>query len=192
MQRTGLILASVVVALIVAPSPPIASASSRLVEPLPPSLSAPDLTAGSASGVWDRNDATGPFDFRWLGAIYTDDGDIHLSVSLYEPFERKRLPRRAELSESRLGVTLSAALAGFFIRRNGRIFFRWGDTASSCCARARARMRSPNVISVVFDPCSYAYGEEIDMAQGESLWRRSTIRERDRTRALDFASPECA
>jgi hypothetical protein len=66
-----------------------------------------------------------------------------------------------------------------------------GDFGSTCCARARVRQPSSNALSVVFDPCSYAYGNEIDQAQAVSYWRPRTSRATDSTGVVDLANPTC-
>jgi hypothetical protein len=67
----------------------------------------------------------------------------------------------------------------------------WGDFGSTCCARARVRQPSSNALSVVFDPCSYAYENEIDQAQGVTYWRPRTSRATDSTGVVDLANPTC-
>jgi hypothetical protein len=146
---------------------------------------------GGANGVWDPNDVTGRFDIKWIGAAYTSSGEIHLSVAFYDGFERRFLPRDINDSYSHVEVGLSGALNGWFHRRLGRIVFTWGDFGSSCCERAPVRRPSSNVLSVVFDPCSYVYGNEIDQAQGVSYWRPRASRATDLTGVVDLASPNC-
>jgi hypothetical protein len=148
------------------------------------------VTAGT-SGVWDPDDVTGRFDLRWIGAAYTSTGEIHLSVSFYDEFKRRFLPREISSLYSHVSVGLSGALDGWFLRQHGRIVFIWGDFGSSCCERARVRRPSSNALSVVFDPCSYVYGNEIDQAQGESYWRPRETRATDRTGVVHLAHPDC-
>ena len=127
------------------------------------------ITAG-AGGVWDPDDVTGRFDLRWLGAAYTSTGEIHLSVAFHDEFKRRYLPRKIDDRYSHVSVGLGT-VDGWFLRQHGRIVFIWGDFGSSCCERAGVRRPASNVLSVVFDPCSYVYGNEIDQMQGESYWR---------------------
>ena len=152
--------------------------------------------AHAVNGVWDANDVRGRFDLRWVGASYTSSGEIHLSVSFYDGFDWRLLPRKdgrfGKPEESHVGVDLSAALTGIFFRRlDGQLAFVWGDSASACCGHAIATRPSSNVISVTFDPCSYVYGEEIEMAQGYSLWRTRNVRAVDRTGQVGLAHPDC-
>jgi hypothetical protein len=151
------------------------------------------VIAGSESGVWDPNDVAGRFDLRWVGAAYTSEGEIHLSVSFYDGFERRRLPRDPTDSRSNVRINLSGALNGYFLRRpGGRIIFLWGDFGSSCCApRGRVRQPLPNVLSVTIDPCSYGYGTEIVMAQGQSLWVGSNVEAEDVTGVVELDHPVC-
>jgi hypothetical protein len=144
-----------------------------------------------ASGVWDPDDVTGRFDLRWVGAAYTSTGEIHLSVSFHDEFKRRFLPREINSLYSHVSVGLSSALDGMFLRQHGRIVFIWGDFASSCCERALVRRLSSNALSVVFDPCSYVYGNEIDQAQGESYWRPRETRAKDLTGVVHLAHPNC-
>lgn len=145
-----------------------------------------------SSGVWDPNDVDGRFDFRWVGAAYTAAGDIHLSVSFYDDFRPRLLPRFPHYEESNAGVRLSGALSGYFMRGSGgRIVFIWGDFGSGCCERDVASQPSSQVISVTFDPCDYGYGEEIDLARGESYWARHGVRARDTTGEVALHHPEC-
>lgn len=160
--------------------------------PAPEGLGRPGRVARADSGVWDPDDVTGRFDLRWVGATYTAAGEIHLSVSFYDGFERRFLPRSVSDRYSHVKVHLSGALQGWFVRRpGGRIAFVWGDFGSNCCERARVRRPSSNVLSVVFDPCPYVYANEIDRAQGESYWRPRKTRATDRTGVVDLAQPDC-
>jgi hypothetical protein len=149
------------------------------------------VVLGGANGMWDPNDVTGRFDLRWIGASYTSSGEIHLSVSFYDRFERRFLPRDINDSYSHVNIELSGALDGWFHRQDGRIVFTWGDFGSSCCERARVRQPSSNVLSVVIEPCSYVYGNEIDQAQGVSYWRPQASRATDLTGIVDLANPNC-
>jgi hypothetical protein len=149
------------------------------------------VTAG-ASGVWDPDDVTGRFDLQWVGAAYTSSGEIHISVSFYDGFKRRFLPKAIDYPPpSNVSVGLSGALAGWFLRHHGRIVFIWGDSGSTCCERAPVRQPSSNALSVVFDPCSYVYGNEIDQTQGESYWRPRETRAKDRTGVVHLAHPNC-
>ena len=141
--------------------------------------------------MWDPNDVTGRFDLRWIGATYTSSGEIHLSVSFYDGFERRFLPRAIDERYSHVSLALSGFLDGWFVRQHGRVVFIWGDFGSTCCARARVRQPSSNTLSVVFDPCSYGYGNEIDQAQAGSYWRPRTSRATDSTGVVDLAKPIC-
>lgn len=149
------------------------------------------VVLGGATGIWDPNDVTGRFDLRWIGATYTSSGEIHLSVSFYDGFERRFLPRAIDERYSHVSLALSGFLDGWFVRQHGRIVFIWGDFGSTCCSRARVRQPSSNALSVVFDPCSYAYGNEIDQAQAVSYWRPRTSRATDSTGVVDLANPTC-
>ena len=147
------------------------------------------LTAG-ASGVWDPDDVTGRFDLRWVGATYTSTGEIHLTVSFHDGFKRRFLPRGIDDRYSHVSVGLGT-VDGWFLRRPGRIVFIWGDFGSSCCERAPVRQPTSNVLSVVFDPCSYVYGNEIDDTQAESYWRPRETRATDLTGVVHLAHPNC-
>jgi len=147
------------------------------------------ITAG-AGGVWDPDDVTGRFDLRWVGAAYTSTGEIHLSVAFHDEFKRRFLPRKIDDRYSHLSVGLGT-VDGWFLRQHGRIVFIWGDFGSSCCERARVRQPSSNALSVVFDPCSYVYGNEIDQMQGESYWRPRETRATDLTGVVHLAHPNC-
>ncbi len=152
--------------------------------------------AHAANGVWDANDVRGRFDLRWVGASYTSWGEIHLTVSFYDGFDPRFLPRREDRipvrGESKVRVDLSGALDGWFLRKeNGQLVFLWGDGGSFCCAHAFATRPSSNVISVTFDPCSYVHGEGIEMAQGYSLWRTRDVRAVDLTGQIGLAHPDC-
>ncbi len=146
-----------------------------------------------ASSRWDPDDVEGRFDLRWIGAAYTARGEIHLSVSFYDGFDWRLLPRMSDpwWDESRALVVLSGANAGYFLRLHGRVVFLWGDFGSTCCARDPVTRPSANVLSVTFDPCSYAYGEELDMAMGRSFWRPRRVGAVDETEAVRYAHPEC-
>jgi hypothetical protein len=143
-----------------------------------------------ASGDWDPDDVTGRFDLRWVGAAYTSTGEIHLSFSFYDGFKRRFLPREIDDRYSHVSVGLGT-VDGWFLRQHGRIVFIWGDFGSSCCERARVRQPSSNALSVVFDPCSYVYGNEIDQTQGESYWRPRGTRATDLTGVVHLAHPNC-
>jgi len=145
----------------------------------------------NAEGVWDPNDTTGRLDIRWVGASYTASGELHVSVSFYGRFEPRLLPRRGREGRSHVGIRLSAALDSTFVRSHGRLVFIWGDFGSSCCAGAPVRRPSSNVLSVTFDPCSYGYGEEIDLAKGESSWRTRAVEAMDETGEMRLRHPEC-
>ena len=147
------------------------------------------VSAG-ASGVWDPDDVTGRFDLRWVGAAYTSTDEIHLSFSFYDGFKRRFLPREIDDRYSHVSVGLGT-VDGWFLRQQGRIVFIWGDFGSSCCEHARVRQTSSNALSVVFDPCSYVYGNEIDQAQGESYWRPRETRANDVTGVVHLAHPNC-
>ena len=149
------------------------------------------VVLGGANGVWDPNDVTGRFDLKWIGATYTSNGEIHLSVSFYDGFERRFLPRDINDSYSHVNIEIRGGLDGWFHRQDGRIVFTWGDFGSSCCERARVRQPSSNVLSVVVDPCSYVYGNEIDQAQGVSYWRPRASRATDLTGIVGLANPNC-
>jgi hypothetical protein len=144
-----------------------------------------------AIGVWDPDDVTGRLDLRWIGAAYTSTGEIHLSVSFHDEFKRRFLPREINSLYSHVSVGLSGALDGWFLRQHGRIVFIWGDFGSSCCERAWVRRPASNVLSVVFDPCSYVYGNEIDQTQGQSYWRPRETRATDLTGVVHLAHPNC-
>ena len=172
----------------VTPQPSLAAATATLQ----PFTGAPSPTVRGSSGVWYPNDVKGRFDFRWVGAAYTAAGAIHLSVSFYDAFRLWLLPRISSDQESHVSVQLSGALNGYFARvSGGRIVFIWGDFGSSCCERDVASRPSSQVISVTFDPCDYGYGEEIDMARGESYWARHDVRARDSTGEVALHHPEC-
>jgi len=157
-----------------------------------PSLGEAGSTEFVSSGQWDPDDVEGPFDFRWVGAAYTSTGKIHLSVSFYDAFRLRQLPRPGETSDldSHVSVWLSGALNGYFMRQpGGRVIFEWGDFGSTCCKTADVTRPGARVFSVTFNPCSYVYGEEIDFALGESYWR--THRIRDRTGEVELSHPNC-
>lgn len=146
--------------------------------------------AAGASGVWDPDDVTGRFDLRWVGAVYTSTGEIHLSVSFHDGFKPRFLPRQIDDRYSHVSVGLGT-VDGWFLRQHGRIVFIWGDFGSSCCERAGVRRPASNVLSVVFDPCSYVYGNEIDQMLGQSYWRPRETRATDLTGVVDLARPNC-
>lgn len=160
---------------------------------LPPSVGRSDPITRGSSGVWDPNDVKGRFDLRWVGAAYTSTGEIHLSVSFYDGFDWRLLPTDPTDLDSNVNVWLSGALNGYFLRRpGGRLVFLWGDFGSSCCApKARVTRPSSDVLSVVFDPCSYGYGEEIYEAKGESLWVTRNVEAEDWTGAVELDHPQC-
>jgi hypothetical protein len=147
-------------------------------------------TIAGAGGVWDPDDVTGRFDLRWVGAAYTSTGELHLSVSFHDGFKRRFLPRQIDERHSHVSVGLGT-VDGWFLRQHGRIVFIWGDFGSSCCERAGVRRPSSKVLSVVFDPCSYVYGNEIDQTQGESYWRPRGTRSTDLTGVVHLAHPNC-
>jgi hypothetical protein len=158
-----------------------------------PSLGEAGSTAFVSSGLWDPDDVEGLFDFRWVGAAYTSTGKIHLSVSFYDAFRLRRLPAPVlnTGTDSYVSVWLSGALNGYFLRKGGRVIFEWGDFGSTCCKTADVTRPRPGVFSVIFNPCSYVYGEEIEMALGESYWRTQDIRARDRTGEVELSHPKC-
>jgi hypothetical protein len=148
------------------------------------------VTAG-ANGVWDPDDVAGRFDLRWVGAAYTSTGEIHLSVSFHDGYKPRFLPREIDDRYSHVSVGLGT-VDGWFLRQHGRIVFIWGDFGSSCCERARVRRPASNALSVIFDPCSYVYRNEIDQMQGESYWRPRETRATDLTGVVHLAHPNCA
>jgi hypothetical protein len=160
--------------------------------PASQSLNRSGAVSAGASGVWDPDDVTGRFDLRWIGAAYTSTGAIHVSVSFYDGFKRRFLPRELDDQLSHVSVGLST-FEGWFLRQHGRIVFMWGDFGSSvCCRRARVRQPSSNVLSVVIDPCSFGvYGNEIDQTQGESYWRPRETRATDLTGVMHLARANC-
>jgi hypothetical protein len=170
-------------------TPPAASADVRTS----PAFGKAGSAALASNGQWDPDDVEGLFDFRWVGAAYTSAGKIHLSFSFYDAFRLRRLPTARENSDtdSHLSVWLSGALNGYFIRHGGRVIFVWGDFGSSCCETAEVTRPGPKVFSVTFNPCGYVYGEEIELALGESYWRTQHIRARDRTGEVKLSHLNC-
>jgi hypothetical protein len=156
----------------------------------PPSATTPDRTS-DVSGQYDGDDVEGPFDVRWLGASYTATGNLHLSVSFYDGFERRLLPRIVSDRDAHVRIGLSGALSGYFVRREGRLFFIWGDFGSNCCAKRRATRPSSDVLSVTINPCNYLYGEEIEEAQGETFLRTRHLRAHDWTGEIALSHPQC-
>jgi hypothetical protein len=96
-------------------------------------------------------------------------------VSFYRGFDPWLIPRGFGEHTSFVRVRLTPALDGSFIRRsNGRIVFIWGDYASSCCEVARVTRPTPDVLSVVFDPLSYVYGDVEYEPRALSTWTTTT------------------
>ena len=143
-----------------------------------------------AASDWDPNDVEGPFDIRWFGAVYTSTGEVHLGISFYDGFDPSSLPMGFDYHVSFVRVRLSPALDGSFIRRpSGRIVFIWGDYASDCCALAPVSRPSPDVLSVVFDPFSYVYGDTFYEPRALSSWYTDDGAHPDWTRALRIGRP---
>jgi hypothetical protein len=90
-----------------------------------------------------------------------------------------------------VAVLLSSALRGEFLRRGGRVIFEWADFASSPGETKEVTRPGPKVFSVTFDPCRYVYGNEIEMALGESYWRTQHIGAHDRTGEVELSHPNC-
>ena len=87
-------------------------------------------------------------------------------------------------------VKLTPALDGSFIRRsNGTIVFMWGDYGSSCCEIARVTWPTPDVLSVVFDPLSYVFGDVAYEPRALSTWYDGDGPHPDWTRALFLGRP---
>ncbi|MGZ8651375.1 MAG: hypothetical protein ACXWX5_04265 [Actinomycetota bacterium] len=144
----------------------------------------------SAASVWDPNDVEGPFDIRWFGAAFTSTGEIHLGVSFYEGFDPSMIPLGFDPRTSYVRVKLTPALDGSFIRRsNGRIVFIWGDYASSCCEVAPVARPAPDVLSVVFDPFSYVFGDTVYTPRAVSSWHTVDGAHPDWTRSLPIGPP---
>jgi hypothetical protein len=89
----------------------------------------------SAASSWDPDDVRGPFDLRWVGAAFTGDRELRITVSFYEGFRREALPpasRAAMNDPSQVHVWINSIIEGWFLRRpGGGITFFWGDTGSN-------------------------------------------------------------
>jgi len=168
-------------------SPTVASAEARVS----PSIGEAGLTALASSGQWDPDDVEGRFDFRWVGAAYTSTGELHLSVSFYDKFRVRMLPRISEGPYPRhVSVRFSRSLFGTFWRQpGGHVVFEWGNLG--CCKTLDVTRPAPKVFSVIISPCGYVHGHEIEMMRGQSMWRTHNIRARDRTREVELSQPNC-
>jgi hypothetical protein len=143
-----------------------------------------------AASVWDPQDVEGPFDIRWFGAVFTSTGELHLGISFYDGFDPSMLPMGFDRHVSVVRVKLTPALDGLFIRRpSGRIVFIWGDYGSSCCEVARVTRPAPDVLSVVFDPLDYIYGDNFYEPRALSRWYTDDGPHPDWTRALLIGRP---
>ena len=118
-------------------------------------LAAP--TPAVAEEDWDADDAIGPFDLRWVGATFTADGQLNLTVSFYDGFDPRALPLASlgpSSEPSRVHVWFRPYLEGWFLRRpGGGITFFWGESGHSW-QHDPVRQPAPNVLVVgPFDPC---------------------------------------
>jgi hypothetical protein len=94
-----------------------------------------------ASDVWDPDDMTGRFDLRWVGAAYTSNDEIHLSVAFHDGFKRRFLPREIDDRLSHVSVELSGYLEGWFLRQHGRIVFIWETSGRAALSVRRSDNR---------------------------------------------------
>jgi hypothetical protein len=146
----------------------------------------------SAASIWDPEDARGPFDLRWIGAVFTSAGEIRLTVSFYEGFDPASLPREPDQRESHVHVWLNRAVDGWFLRRPaGKIVFFWGDFGSDCCFTESVTRLSPDVVRVVFDPLVFPYWNESTSYElrGQSSWHGGGGRSPDWTRWVSLERP---
>ena len=122
--------------------------------------------------------------------MFTSTGFIHLGVSFYDGFDPSMIPTGFDRHTSYVRVKLTPALDGSFIRRsNGRLVFIWGDYASDCCEVAPVTRPSSNVLSVVFDPRSYVFGDTDYTPRAVSSWHTVDGAHPDWTRALPLGYP---
>jgi hypothetical protein len=137
-----------------------------------------------AVGVWDRNDARGPYDLRWVGATHTGAGRIKLTVTFYPGFDAGLLPRRGY----RPGVWVKlddVAMSGFFrLNTRDEVVFAYGDTASSCCRIYPVAQPSPRTLVVRYHPIDE--GEPGFTIHGRSVWGSGERRQPDWTRWFDL------
>jgi hypothetical protein len=125
-------------------------------------------TPAQALSDFDADDVEGPLDLRWIGAWFTRDNDVRVTVSFYDGFRVSALPRVHSLDRTMVRVQLTTYIDGLYVRRHGRIVLFYGDFGSSCgadfprsCERARVRRSSENVLKVRFpdigDPADPSY-----------------------------------
>jgi hypothetical protein len=126
-------------------------------------------TPARAAGDWDPNDVRGGFDLRWIAATTTDTGRIRLTVSFYPGFRRADLPRGRERFMPGVWVKIDDHFTGWFSRKNGRLWFRFGDTGSSCCTVYRARTVDPLTLRATFRPVDE--GKPGIPIRGHSRWK---------------------
>jgi hypothetical protein len=123
------------------------------------------------ASIWDPNDAVGPLDLRWLGAVFTPTGDVRITLSFYSGFEVRALPSRVGETSS-VQIILSPHSLGFFLRRSGgRVIFYWGDVGSDCCNTAVVSRLGPDVLQVTPNQHNYGGGGPYDL-QTSSAWQR--------------------
>ena len=121
-----------------------------------------------AAGDWDPDDVRGRYDFRWIGANYTPNGDIKLTVVFYGGFHAAALPLRTV----RPGVSFSIDkyFTGWFNRnRHGGVVFRYADLGSSCCHRYPVERLNAVTLRVQFEPVNE--GNPGIRIRGSSRWR---------------------
>jgi hypothetical protein len=114
--------------------------------------------------VWDPPTSGGPFDVRWIDAAPTHDR-IKLTIRFWPGFRFGSLPKGGTYDlRQHVFVTVDGAPdgdfsngayrhAGFFFRRDGRIWFRNGEFGSSpCCWITPVARISPSTLRVRFIP----------------------------------------
>jgi hypothetical protein len=117
----------------------------------------------------DPNDVRGGFDLRWIAATTTDAGRIRLTVSFYPGFRRADLPRGREWFMPGVWFKVDEAFTGWFFRGKGRLWFRFGDTGSSCCTTYGATNIDPLTLRATFRPLDE--GKPGIPIRGHSRWK---------------------
>jgi hypothetical protein len=151
------------------------------------------LPTGAASD-FDADDVEGPLDLRWIGAWFTQDDDVRLTISFYDGFRVSALPK-VHRGRNQLRVSLTIFLSGVFVRRHGRIVLFYGDFGSGCgavfprfCFRARVTRSSDNVLKVRFPIVVDAPDLSYEVRVFTAL-RRQDKTFQDKTGTLDLGPP---
>jgi hypothetical protein len=112
-----------------------------------------------AASDFDANDVKEPLDLRWIGAWFTQDDDLRVTISFYDGFRVAALPtvHTLDLDRRVVRVQLTGFVDGLYVRRHGRIVLLYGDLGSTCgldfpqgCPSARVIRSSDNVLKVRF------------------------------------------